>query len=262
MALMADREHGYALNHTFTKGYNTCQGSSTPDFWKINHLGLLLPHFSCWGRWTVFPPFRKCWWVFRRFAIFSSWINCVFDTNWTNEAYAIWVCPNEHQPLRTVAAWKRWSVFLVNLISRLSSSSPFLTSTMGFGKLVRRCHSRICLVSSPSRCRGRSASCVLHHCWGHSHYGSHRLLKGPFTAPSLSPSWSIFGASLSECWNFRCELNTSASKARTEPKDKKKTGLGAMKTKRVQPNCRGSSTLERGKIRTWTIRWRFYQWKR
>ena len=50
MALMADREHGYALNHTFTKGYNTCQGSSTPDFWKINRLGLLLPHFSCWGR--------------------------------------------------------------------------------------------------------------------------------------------------------------------------------------------------------------------
>ena len=63
---------------------------------------------------------------------FSPPGSTAIETSWTNEAYTIWVCPNEHQPLRTVEAWTRWSVFLVDLISRLEFSSPFPTFTMGF----------------------------------------------------------------------------------------------------------------------------------
>jgi hypothetical protein len=129
---------------------------------------------------------------------FSPPGSAAIETSWTNEAYTIWVCPNEHQPLRTVEAWTRWSVFLVDLISRLEFSSPFPTFTMGFnlgswsaGVVLTLNLSQALPDSprSPITAWGLLSACVA-KLWGPSGscvpnvwaililYGSHRLWKG------------------------------------------------------------------------------------
>ena len=222
-----------ALNHPFTTSQNTCQGkgfktksrlprhSAVNDavFWKIHHLGLLLPHLYCWD---VQQPFLHLW----------RGGGCSEDMPLSPPASSVpkwaWALANSGG-LDMVVCLSSWFDLEVGFLFPISNHFQHLPwASMGFRKLVRRFHSRVLSEAfpdsprspmpsvwkppSPSCLWGLPASCVSHQSLGHSHLTQFSPpFEGPFPAPSQMGSWflvsspigtSFFGgASLRACWN-------------------------------------------------------------
>ena len=85
-----------------------------------------------------------------------------------------------------------WSVILVDLISRLGFCSQLLVSTMGFNKLVRRCHSHLDFVLS--KALPGSPHSVVNNCLG-SAFGLRRQVAfGAHLVRALPPISGLFSS--------------------------------------------------------------------